>query len=75
MVTIVENDGSEQLFRIDRKELYLQDDFPTQAVYGPIENAGLRIITCAGTYNPNTKHYSHDLVVYASLMGSDGLTR
>ncbi|MGE5393013.1 MAG: class F sortase [Candidatus Saccharibacteria bacterium] len=67
-VTIAESDGSELSFRIDRKELYLQDDFPTQAVYGPIDGPGLRVITCAGTYNPATKHYSHDLVVFASLV-------
>lgn len=66
-VRVVQNDGVELVFKIEKKGLYPQDDFPTQLVYGPISNAGLRIITCAGTYNRVTRHYSHDLVVYASL--------
>lgn len=68
IVDVVRDDGSVAEFSVDKLELYLQNNFNTQAVYGPISNAGLRIITCAGKYDKATKHYSHDLVVYASLI-------
>lgn len=66
-ISVVRDDGSIAIFKVDRFELYPQDNFATQEVYGSINTAGLRIITCAGTYNKITKRYSHNLVVYATL--------
>jgi hypothetical protein len=37
-------------------------------VYGNIDHAGLRLITCGGTFNRITRHYSHNTVVYAKLV-------
>ncbi len=57
-------------FRVDAVNSYLKDQFPTQAVYGPINYAGLRLITCGGKYNNNTHHYESNTVVFASLIQS-----
>ena len=67
-VEVVRDDGSIAIFKVDKMQTYSQDNFNTQAVYGSISNAGLRIITCAGIYEKNLGHYSDDLVVYASLL-------
>lgn len=68
---IVKNDGSELVFAIEKKDLYLQDEFPTEKVYGSIDYPGVRLITCAGSYNRATKRYSHNLVVFGRLTGTE----
>lgn len=66
-IDVIRDDGSTAVFTVDKLARYPQDDFNTQAVYGSINTAGLRIITCSGIYSRTTKHYSDDLVVYATL--------
>jgi LPXTG-site transpeptidase (sortase) family protein len=61
-------DGSKPTFKVERMERYPQSDFPTDLVYGPIDHAGIRLITCTGTYNRGTDRYSHNLVVYGRLI-------
>jgi|SRR5579872_670725 len=67
-INIVRDDGTIAVFKVQKMQIYPQNNFDTQAVYGSIPNAGLRIITCAGTYLKSAGHYSDDLVVYASLV-------
>lgn len=44
---------------------YKKDEFPTAEVYGPTPGPELRLITCAGTFDRDTRHYRDNLVVYA----------
>lgn len=53
-------------FRVDRVAVFDQQKFPTEEVYGDIEHAGLRLITCGGTYDVLSGRYSENVVVYAS---------
>ena len=55
-------------FRIDAVNTYRRDHFPTQTVYGPVDYAGLRLITCGGTYDKDTKAYESNIVVFATLI-------
>jgi LPXTG-site transpeptidase (sortase) family protein len=64
-IRISRQDNSTVTFKVERLETYSQDAFPTKAVYGNIDYPGLRLITCDGDFNPFTRHYSHNLVVYA----------
>lgn len=66
--TIEREDGTKPTFVVDKLERYPQSDFPTDLVYGPIDHAGIRLITCTGTYNKGTLRYSHNLVVYGRLV-------
>ncbi len=63
-------DGSTALFEVLRIEQYAKSRFPTQEVYGDIQHAGLRLITCGGDVDPQTGDYSDNVVVYAGLVGS-----
>lgn len=67
-VEIERADGTTAIFEVEALEQYSQDDFPTELVYGPIDFAGLRLVTCTGTYDHGTQKYSHNLVVYARLV-------
>lgn len=70
IIDVTRADKSVAHFRIDAVNSYRKDQFPTQAVYGPINYAGLRLITCGGTYNFKIHHYESNTVVFASLIRS-----
>ena len=61
-------DGSRVTFKVDRMILVDQDAFPTQEVYGNIDYAGLRLITCGGAFNPATGHYLQNTVIFATYV-------
>ncbi len=66
-IEIVREDGSIAVFEVTALERYAQENFPTQLVYGDIDHAGLRLVTCTGTFDRGVQRYSHNLVVYAAL--------
>ena len=45
---------------------YLKSRFPTAAVYGPAPGPQLRLITCGGAFDPVTRSYLANVVVYAA---------
>ncbi|MGH3097630.1 MAG: class F sortase [Streptosporangiales bacterium] len=71
-VRVKRADGSVAHFRIDRVVRFPKDEFPTAAVYGSIDHAGLRLITCGGQFNPNRGHYEDNIIAYASFVPHGG---
>ena len=69
-VSITRADGSVAVFVVDEIHRYSKEDFPTQRVYGDIQKAGLRILTCGGAFDSSTGHYVDNVVVFASLESS-----
>lgn len=67
-IFIDRSDGSVVHFKVDFLERYEQKEFPTEKVYGNINHAGLRLVTCSGIYLRGQQRYTHNLVVYASLV-------
>lgn len=65
-IYVTRADGSRVRFTVDRVELVDQQNFPTQQVYGNIDYAGLRLITCGGDFDPLTGHYLGNTIVYAT---------
>lgn len=61
-------DGTTVKFKVDDVKVFPQTNFPTEAVYGNIDYAGIRLITCTGTWDRYQRRYSDNLVVYGSLM-------
>lgn len=55
-------------FKVDRVAQYPQDNFPTDEVYGNLNYAGIRLITCSGTFDTSTHRYSHNTIVFGSLL-------
>ena len=58
------------VFRVDGVRRYPKDQFPTQLVYGATDHAALRLITCGGPFDNATGHYLDNIVIFASLVGS-----
>src|SRR5690606_9563165 len=68
-VTISRADGSVAVFRVTRVAQYPKNAFPTEEVYGDIDHAGLRLITCGGVLNRETGSHDDNIVVFAELVG------
>jgi len=71
-VTVTRADGSKPAFRVTRVAQFSKNRFPTELVYGNIDHAGLRLITCGGSFNSQTGHYEDDIVVFADLVTPAG---
>ena len=67
-IDVTRVDNTVARFRVDAINTYRQDQFPTDAVYGPINYAGLRLITCGGVYDKKAKAYESNVVVFATLI-------
>jgi len=68
LVYVRRADGSLAVFRVTAVHRYLKADFPTLAVYGPVPDAELRLITCGGAFDFATGHYLSNVIVYATLV-------
>ncbi|MBW3620328.1 MAG: class F sortase [Actinobacteria bacterium] len=60
-------DGATAVFRVTRVEQHAKDAFPTAAVYGDLDHAGLRLITCGGAFDRDAHSYEDNIVVFAEL--------
>ncbi|MFD6415657.1 class F sortase [Streptomyces sp. NPDC060194] len=60
-------DGSTARFTVDEIAHHAKDAFPTDRVYGPTPGSQLRLVTCGGAYDPTTRSYGVNTVVYATL--------
>ena len=62
-------DGTLAVFTVTRVQVYAKNAFPTAAVYGPVPDAELRLLTCGGTFDYASGSYLSNVVVYARLGG------
>jgi len=67
LVYVQRGHGSLAVFKVTAVRTFLKTKFPTAAVYGPVPDAQLRLITCGGTFDPATGHYLSNVIVFASL--------
>jgi hypothetical protein len=68
VVTVARQDGSTATFRVTRVERFAKDAFPTQRVYGDIDHPGLRLVTCGGEFDRQTRSYDDNVVAFAELV-------
>jgi hypothetical protein len=72
VVTVRLADGRQSRFVVDGVSLYSKDDFPTEAVFGPVPGVALRLITCGGGFDRVARSYRSNVVVYASEHSAAG---
>jgi sortase (surface protein transpeptidase) len=68
-VEVVQAGGSRIAFTVERVEQYPKRRFPTAEVYYPTLEPMLRLATCGGAFNYATRHYTDNVIVFASLRG------
>lgn len=66
-ITVNREDGSVAVFAVTKVEQRAKDAFPTAEVYGAINHAGLRLITCGGQFDSSSGHYKDNVIVFADL--------
>lgn len=70
---VLRANGTLAVFRITVVREYSKAAFPDSAVYGPVPYAGLRLITCGGTFDPETGSYLSNYVAYGQEVDPDRL--
>jgi len=69
-VTVTRQDGTAAVFRVMQVKEYPKDEFPTDVVYGDLDHAGLRLITCGGSFDRQARSYDDNIVVFADLVAT-----
>jgi hypothetical protein len=69
-VTVTRQDGSAAVFRVTQVKQYPKDKFPTSEVYGDLDHPGLRLITCGGSFDRQTRNYEDNIVAFADLVAT-----
>jgi sortase (surface protein transpeptidase) len=67
-VTVTRQDGSVAVFRVTQVKQYPKDEFPTSEVYGDLDHPGLRLITCGGSFDRQTRNYEDNIIAFADLV-------
>ncbi len=67
-ITIIDEVGRSQVFKVREKALYLDSEFPISDVFGRSDGRWLNLITCAGDFDQTAKNYSERRVVFAELI-------
>ncbi|MGH4010187.1 MAG: class F sortase [Pseudonocardiaceae bacterium] len=67
-VSVERQDGTTAIFLVTKVEQYPKHEFPNDAVYGNIDHAGLRLITCGGDFDEQARSYEDNIVAYARLV-------
>jgi sortase (surface protein transpeptidase) len=70
VVRVHRQDGTTADFRVDAVEAVSKSAFPTQKVYGRVGYAALRLITCGGSFDHHSGHYTDNIVVYGHLVAT-----
>lgn len=66
-IIISRQDGTSAKFSVTHTLQFSRDHFPTKEIYGNINYAGIRLITCGGTFNYQTRQYDQNTVVFGKL--------
>jgi sortase (surface protein transpeptidase) len=66
-IAVEREDGTTAVFRVTRVTQVPKSGFPTDEVYGDLDHAGLRLITCGGSFDRGARSYEDNVVVFAAL--------
>lgn len=64
-------DGRTAVFTVDAVEVYDDENFPDEKVYGPSDRPELRVLTCGGGYDRAAGGYQGNVVVFAHLTAAE----
>jgi hypothetical protein len=69
-IIVTRSDGSLATFQVTAVKRFRKTAFPTALVYGNIDHAGLRLISCGGAFDRRAHTYLDNIVVFADLIRS-----
>lgn len=65
VLSVRRDDGTVARFEVYRVAVHPKNAFPSAEVYGPVDRAELRLITCGGTFDRGRRSYRDNVVVFA----------
>ncbi len=68
LVEVTRKDDLLAVFEVTHVARYEKSKFPTRAVFGGVDHAGLRLITCGGAYDSSAHRYRDNIVAFATLI-------
>lgn len=71
-VLVHREDGLTVTYRVTGIRQVSKEQFPTEEVYGDLDHAGLRLITCGGGIDRETGQYRDNILVFAAFAGVEG---
>jgi hypothetical protein len=72
VVKISRPGGGVATFRTTRRMEVSKSRFPSELVYGPVQGAQLRLVTCGGAFDSSTGHFVDNVIVFATLVSITG---
>ncbi|MER6825797.1 class F sortase [Streptosporangium sp. NPDC000563] len=70
VIEVHRKDGIIAVYTVGGLEQAEKSVFPTERVYGRSSTPQLHVITCGGTYNRATGHYTDNVIAYATMTSS-----
>lgn len=68
LVKVLRSDGRQVRYSVVRTLTVNKLKFPTELVYGNIDHAGLRLITCGGRFDSKLKRHVDNIIVFAKAV-------
>jgi hypothetical protein len=75
VVEVARSDDRVAVFTVTRVSRFAKSRFPTRAVFGGINHAGLRLITCGGQFDQSVHRYRDNVVAFATLVSAHATSR
>jgi LPXTG-site transpeptidase (sortase) family protein len=67
-ILIYDEGGEHAIFQVDSKETILKTELPTERIWSEGQAPLIRLITCGGRFDPKTRHYLSNVIVYGHLV-------
>jgi len=74
LVQVSLTDGAVATFAVTNVAMYEKTQFPADQVYASHGVSALQLVTCGGTFDPQTGHYLSNIVVYTSFVSATAAT-
>jgi sortase (surface protein transpeptidase) len=67
-IRIYDDNGDHAVFMVDSKEITLKTELPTERIWNKTQDPVIRLVTCGGRFDPRTRHYLSNVIVYGRLV-------
>jgi sortase (surface protein transpeptidase) len=67
-IEVTRRDGHTAVFDVDATERHPKAAFPTAEVYGDLNYAGIRLITCGGEFDSSKHSYLDNTIVFGHMV-------
>lgn len=67
-IQVYDGSGDVAVFVVDSKEEILKTELPTERIWNNTSEPVIRLITCGGAFDPETRHFLSNVVVYGHLV-------